>query len=120
MRICAPSRASSCGEARCQKSSQTQIPEAQPEPAVGRPQRAPGREEAPLVEEPVRRQEDLAMDVAHAALLEQRRRDEEPMVLRFLDERDDDAHPRLAARASSTRRASSRRIATSALRSWSR
>ena len=66
-------------------------PEPQAQPAVGRADRAARREEAALVEEPVRRQEDLAMDMADLAILEQRRGDEEPVVVRFLDEGDDDA-----------------------------
>ena len=46
-------------------------------------------EEPALVEQPVGRQEQLAVDVADLAVLEQGRRDEQPVVGRLLDEGDD-------------------------------
>ena len=64
-------------------------PEADPEIGRRRPQHVAGREEPPLVEQPVRRQEQLAMDVTDLAVLEQGRRDEQAVVGRFLHERDD-------------------------------
>ena len=45
------------------------------------------REEPPLVEQPVGRQEHLAVDVADLPVLEQRGRDEQPMVAGLLHER---------------------------------
>ena len=90
----APSSASSCGVARCQKSSQTLMPRRSPRRVeVDGTQPGAGREEAALVEEPVGGQEDLAMDVAHGTALEQRRGDEEAVVVRFLDEGDDGGQP---------------------------
>ena len=50
---------------------------------------SPCGEEPPLVEQAVRRQEQLPMDVADLAVLEQGRGDEQPVVGRLLDERDD-------------------------------
>ena len=67
MRIWAPSSASSWGTDRCQKSSHTPIPMPTPEPRRHGPQQVAGGEEAPLVEQPVGRQEELAMDVADLA-----------------------------------------------------
>ena len=52
-------------------------------------QHVAGREEAPFVEEAVRRQEHLAVDVAELSVLEEGGRDEQAVVCRFLDERDD-------------------------------
>ena len=89
IRIWAPSRARSCGTVRCQKSSQTAIPTPDPEPRRDGAQHVAGGEEPALVEQAVGRQEDLAVDVADLAVLEERRGDEQPVVGRFLDERDD-------------------------------
>ena len=80
MRICAPSRASRLGADRCQKSSQIDMPDADAEAAGHRPQDGARGEEAPLVEEAVGRQEDLAMEMPQLAVLEQRGGDEEPVV----------------------------------------
>src|SRR3990172_4530631 len=52
------------------------------------PDERAGGEEAPFVEEAVGGQEDLAMNVVHGAVLEQRRGDEETMVGRLLHEGD--------------------------------
>jgi hypothetical protein len=52
-----------------------------------------GREEPSLVEQAVRRQEQLAVDVADLAVLDERRGDEQPVVGRFLDEGDDRRDP---------------------------
>ncbi len=46
-------------------------------------------EEAALVEEAVGGQEQLAVDEPNLAVLQQRGRDEEPVIVRLLDERDD-------------------------------
>ena len=86
--------------------------EAHAEPAGHGTQDRPGREEAALVEQAVRGQEDLAVDVADLALLQQRRRDEQAVVVRLLHE-GDDRRQVPGRRASSTRRGSSTRIATS-------
>ena len=118
MRIWAPSRASSCGTVRCQKSSQMAIPIPTPSRDGTARRTSPGREEPALVEEAVGRQEQLAMDVADLAVLEQGRGDEQPVVGQFLDERHD-GRQALVAAASSVSRGSSRRIETSAARSWS-
>ena len=64
-------------------------PDPDAQPGRHRPQHVAGREEAPLVEQPVRRQEELAVDVPDLAVLEQRGGDEQPVVGRLLDERDD-------------------------------
>ena len=89
MRIWAPSRARICGTVRCQKSSQIPMPSPTPEPRRHRPQHVARPEEPALVEQPVGRQEQLAVDVPDLAVLEQGGGDEQPMVGRFLDERDD-------------------------------
>ena len=89
MRICAPSSARICGTVRCQKSSQMPMPKTDAQARRYRPQHVARPEEAAFVEEAVRRQEQLAVDVPDLAVLEQRRRDEQPVVGRFLDERDD-------------------------------
>ena len=81
---------------------------------------SPGGEEAALVEQAVGRQEELAVDVPDLAVLEQGGRDEQPVVGRLLDERDDRRQAAGRAPPSSARRGSSSRIATSAARSWSR
>ena len=65
------------------------MPDPHAEPRRHGPQEVAGREEPALVEEAVGRQEQLAVDVAHLAVLEQGRRDEQPVVGRLLDERDD-------------------------------
>ena len=92
-----------------------------PDPEARRhgPQQVARREEPALVEQAVGRQEQLAMDVPHLAVLEEGRRDEQPVVGRLLDERDDRGQALRVAAASSASRGSSRRIATSAARSWS-
>ena len=77
------------GHVRCQKSSQTASPTPDPEPRRRRPQEIARGEEPPLVEQAVRRQEQLPVDVPDLAVLEQRRRDEQAVVGRLLDERDD-------------------------------
>ena len=112
IRIWAPSSASSCGTA--------EVPEVLadrrcPIPTPSRDGTArstsPGREEAPLVEQPVRRQEHLAVDVPDLAVLEQRGRDEQAVVGRLLDERDDGrqaARSRRPARPGAGRPAASR------------
>ena len=92
-RICAPSSASSCGTDRCQKSSQIAIPTPTPEPRRHRAQDVARGEEPALVEQAVRRQEQLAVDVPELAVLEQGRRDEQAVVGRLLDERDDGRQP---------------------------
>ena len=101
IRIWAPSRASSCGTVRCQKSSQIADPDADAEPRRHRPQQVAGGEEPALVEQAVGRQEQLAVDVPDLAVLEQGGRDEQPVVGRLLDERDD---RRQAARRGGERR----------------
>ena len=64
-------------------------PDAHPESGRHRTQHVAVGEEPPLVEQAVRRQEDLAVDVADLAVLEQGRGDEQPVVGRLLDERHD-------------------------------
>jgi hypothetical protein len=64
-------------------------PQPDPQPRRRRPQDVARGEEPPLVEQAVRRQEQLAVDVADLAVLEQRRRDEEAVVAGLLDERHD-------------------------------
>ena len=64
-------------------------PDPDPESRRHGAQQVAGGEEAPLVEQPVGRQEQLAVDVAELAVLEQGRRDEQPVICRFLDERYD-------------------------------
>ena len=118
-RIWAPSRASSCGTGRCQKSSQMAIPIPTPSRDGHGPQQVAGGEEAPLVEQPVGRQEELAVDVPDLAVLEQGGRDEQPVIGRFLDERDDRRQAARRRRRARARRGSSSRIATSDARSWS-
>ena len=111
IRIWAPSRASSWGTVRCQKSSQIAIPTPDPEPRRRRPQEIARGEEPPLVEQAVRRQEQLPVDVPDPAVLEQRGGDEQAVVGRFLDERDDDRQVRRSrppARPGADRRAGSR------------
>ena len=87
----APSSASTWATDRCQKSSHTARPTPTPS-RDGTGTRYRRREEAPLVEEAVR-QVELAVDVPDAAVLEQRRGDEQPMVGRLLDERHDRRQP---------------------------
>ena len=70
MRIWAPSRARICGTVRCQKSSHTASPTPTPSRERDGPQRVAGGEEPPLVEQPVRRQEELAVDVPDLAVLD--------------------------------------------------
>ena len=77
--------------ARSPRRSASPMPD--PEPRRRRPQDVAGGEEAPLVEEAVGRQEQLAVDVPDLAVLEQRRGDEQPVVGRLLDERDDGRQP---------------------------
>ena len=90
IRICAPSSASSCGTERCQKSSQTATPRPTPSRRDGTARsRSPAAEEPPLVEQPVRRQEQLAVDVADLAVLDERGGDRDPVVAGLLGERDD-------------------------------
>ena len=111
IRTWAPSRASSCGTVRCQKSSQTAMPRPDPEPRRRRPQHVARGEEPPLVEQAVGRQEQLAVDVPDLAVLEQRGGDEQPVVGRLLDERDDRRQvraSRAASRPGAGRRAASR------------
>ena len=74
---------------RCQKSSQIAIPIPDPEPRRHRPEHVAGGEEPALVEQAVRREEQLAVDVPDLAVLEQGGRDEQPVVGGLLDERDD-------------------------------
>ena len=95
-------------------------PDAHPEARRHRPQDVARGEEAPLVEQPVGRQEDLAVDVPDLAVLDQGGGDEQPVVGRLLDERDDRPRGPSVAAASAASRGSSSRIATSAARSWSR
>jgi len=61
-----------------------------PEPNAQARRRGPdhvaGSEEPPLVEQAVRRQEQLAVDVPDLAVLEQGRGDEQPVIGRLLDE----------------------------------
>ena len=111
IRIWAPSRASSCGH--------RQVPEVLADGDARRPtpsrdgtarSMSPGGEEPALVEQPVGRQEELAVDVPDLAVLEQRRGDEQPVVGRFLDERDDRRQP--ARRARRARPAAGRRAAS--------
>jgi hypothetical protein len=64
-------------------------PDPRPETRRDRPEGVSGGEEPALVEEAVGRQEELAMDVSDAAVLDEGRRDEQPVIGRFLDERDD-------------------------------
>ena len=64
-------------------------PETDPEPRRHRAQDVAGGEEPALVEQPVGRQVELAMDVPDLAVLDQGGGDEQPVVGRFLDERDD-------------------------------
>src|SRR6185503_16027403 len=64
-------------------------PDADPELRWRRPDRVAGGEEPSFVELAVRWQEDLPVDVPDLAVLKERRRDEQPMVARLLDERDD-------------------------------
>ena len=64
-------------------------PDAEPESGRDGTQHVAGGEEPALVEQPVGRQEQLAMDVAELAVLEQGRGDEQPVVGRLLDERHD-------------------------------
>ncbi len=65
-------------------------PHPDPQPRRRRPQEIARGEEAALVEQAVGRQEQLPVDVADPAVLEQRRRDEQAMVAGLLDERDHD------------------------------
>ena len=86
-------------------------PDADPEPRRRRPQEIARGEEPPLVEQAVRRQEQLPVDVPDPAVLEQGRGDEQAVVGRFLDERDDDRQAvasRRPARPGADRRAGSR------------
>ena len=64
-------------------------PDADPEPRRHGPQHVAGGEEAPLVEQAVGRQVELAVDVPDLAVLEEGGRDEQAVVGRLLDERDD-------------------------------
>ena len=119
IRIWAPSSASSCGTGRCQKSSHTPMPDPTPEARRDRPQDVAGGEEAALVEEPVRREEELAVDVPDLAVLEQGGRDEQPVIARFLDERRRSPRGPGSPPRDAASRGSSSRIATSEARSWS-
>ena len=92
-RICAPSSASSWGVERCQKSSHTASPTPDAQPRRHRPQHVARGEEPALVEQAVGRQVDLAVDVPELAVLEQRGRDEQPVVGGLLDERHDGRQP---------------------------
>ena len=94
-------------------------PEPDPEPRRHRAQQVARREEPALVEQTVGRQEQLPVDVADLAVLEQGGRDEQPVVRRFLDERDDGRQPARRAPRGRPRRSSSSRIETSDARSWS-
>src|SRR6185295_8311948 len=62
--------------------------DAHPDPRRDRPQGVAGREEATLVEQAVRRQEELAMDMPDLAVLHQGGGDEQAMIGRLLDEAD--------------------------------
>ena len=64
-------------------------PDADSEPRRRRPQEIARGEEPPLVEQPVRGQEELPVDVPDLAVLEEGRGDEQAMIRRLLDERDD-------------------------------
>ena len=119
MRIWAPSSARICGTVQVPEVLAHADPDADPEPRGRGSQRVARREEPPLVEQPVGRQEQFPMDVANLAVLQEGRRDEQPVVARLLDEGHDRGEAAVAA-ASSARRGSSRRIATSAARSCSR
>ena len=111
-RICAPSRASSCGVWRCQKSSHTAMPTPTPRRDGVARTTSPGGEEPALVELAVRRQEHLPVHVPDLAVLHERRRDEQPVVARLLDERHDRRRQRRAspprARRAAGRRGASR------------
>ena len=109
----APRRArAAAASTRCQKSSHTARPTPTPEPRRHRAQHVARREEPPLVEQPVRRQEDLAVDVAELAVLEQRRGDEQPVVAptprRTRRPRTGPARRRARARRGAGRRGASR------------
>ena len=97
MRIWAPSRASSWRHRQVPEVLADREPDPDPEPRRRRPQDIARGEEPPLVEQAVRRQEQLAVDVADPAVLEQRGRDEQAMVARLLDERDDADRPSVSA-----------------------
>ena len=64
-------------------------PDPDPQPRRDRPEQIARGEEPALVEQAVGRQEQLAVDVAELAVLEQGRGDEQAVVGRLLDERDD-------------------------------
>src|SRR5205085_11343521 len=64
-------------------------PEPDAEPRRRRPQEIARGEEPALVEQPVRRQEQLPVDVPDSTVLEERSGDEQPMVAGLLDERHD-------------------------------
>ena len=64
-------------------------PDAGADPRRHRAEHVARGEEAPLIEQPVRGQVHLPMDVADLAVLDERGRNEEPVVARFLDEGDD-------------------------------
>ena len=93
MSICAPSRASSCGTGEVPEVLAHRDPQPDPQPRRRRPQDIARGEEPPLVEEAVGGQEELAVDVPDLAVLEQRRGDEQAVVARLLDERDDRREP---------------------------
>jgi hypothetical protein len=64
-------------------------PDPDPEAGWNGPQAVTLGEEAALVEQAVGRQEELSMHVPQLTVLEQAGRDEQPVVGRLLDERDD-------------------------------
>ena len=84
-------------------------PDADSQPRRRRPEEIAGGEEAALVEQAVGRQEELALDVANRPVLEQGDCDEQAVIGRLLDERDDRRQPvggrRRPARAGVDRRA---------------
>ena len=94
MRICAPSSASKLWDREVPEVLAHGEPDPDAELRGHGPQQVAGGEEASLVEQPVGRQEQLAVYVADRAVLDERGRDEQPMVRRLLHERE---HRRYAA-----------------------
>ena len=88
-RIWAPSSASSWAHGEMPEVLADRQPEPDPEPRRRRPQEIARGEEPPLVEQPVRGKEQLPVDVPDPTVLEQRRRDEQAVIGRLLDERHD-------------------------------
>ena len=89
IRIWAPSRARSLGHAEVPEVLADGDPDADSSRDGTARSTSPGREEAPLVEQPVGRQVQLPVDVPDLAVLDERGGDEQAVVGRFLDERHD-------------------------------